>query len=73
MERYFRLAARGTLAEGAELRFSREPAKASCASCGGNFIPSLGERERILCPSCGSDDCELIGGLEYRLERLEVL
>jgi hydrogenase nickel incorporation protein HypA/HybF len=72
MERYFRLAARGTIAEGAALRVERERAEAVCAACGRRFEPELRRRKRIRCPDCGADDCALEGGSEYTLERMEV-
>jgi len=73
MRRYFSLASRGTPAEGAELRFVRVPAAAECAACGASFAPELRRRAAIRCPECGSDDCALSGGLDYTLERMEVL
>lgn len=73
MARYFGLAARGTIAEGAELRFTTEKASADCRRCGTVFAPEVRARKTIRCPECGGDDCELIGGLEYRLERMEAL
>ena len=73
MERYFRLASRGGPAAEAVLRFEREAAAAECGVCGARFEPSLRKKARIRCPGCGSDDCRLVGGLDYRLERMEVV
>ncbi len=70
--RYFRLAAEGTIAEGAELRFSVSEARSDCLACGCGFRPSIGIRARIRCPSCGSDECVLSGGMDYRIESMEV-
>jgi hydrogenase nickel incorporation protein HypA/HybF len=73
IERYFRVAARGTMAEGAGLDISTEAALASCAGCGQDFAPPLHPAGPIACPRCGSTDCSLVGGLEWRLERIEVV
>jgi hydrogenase nickel incorporation protein HypA/HybF len=72
IERYFRVAARGTIAEGAGLEISAEPARASCAGCGRAFAPPSRPVGPIACPRCGSTDCALIAGLDWRLERIEV-
>jgi hydrogenase nickel incorporation protein HypA/HybF len=73
MERYFRIAARGTAAEGAALRFRTEAATAKCGTCGRTFAPELRGKTAPRCPGCGGDECELTGGLDYRLERMEVI
>lgn len=73
LERYFRVASRGTIAEGATLRMEREPLVVGCSACGGRFSPDLPRVRRLACPSCGSRDCAIEGGSEYRLERMEVL
>ena len=70
--RYFRLAAKGTIAEDAELRFSVSEARSACSACGREFRPSLGTRARIRCPFCGSDECGLSGGMDYRINSMEV-
>ena len=72
VRRYFSIAAAGTMAEGAELRFSVAEARAVCRLCAREFRPALRARARIRCPSCGSDECALSGGMDYRIERMEV-
>jgi hydrogenase nickel incorporation protein HypA/HybF len=73
VERYFRLAAKGTIAEGASLRFSVIESTASCEACGSAFRPALRGRTKIRCPDCGSDECALSLGTDYCIERMEVL
>lgn len=73
IERYFTLAAKGTIAAGAALRIEREPLSAECAACGRRFEPAIKGRKKIRCPGCGSEDCSFLGGSDYRLEKMEVL
>jgi hydrogenase nickel incorporation protein HypA/HybF len=72
IERYFRAAAVNSIAEGASLRIEVEPATASCGACGALFQPPVPARTAVSCPLCGSRDCSLVAGLEWRLERIEV-
>jgi hydrogenase nickel incorporation protein HypA/HybF len=72
IERYFQKAAAGTIAEGARLTMSVEPALASCGGCGARFPPGRG-LATVSCPECGSRDCALVAGLEWRLQSIEVV
>jgi hydrogenase nickel incorporation protein HypA/HybF len=67
---YFDALSRGTLAEGATLRFRRVPATALCLDCGGSqeVAPPLPER----CPSCRSGRLHVSGGREFQVESIEV-
>lgn len=67
---YFDFLSRNTIAEGAALRFRREPATALCRDCHARFgisIPLL-----PVCPQCGSPALEVTGGREFRVESIEV-
>ncbi len=66
---YWDLLARGTIAEGAELRFHRLPAKFYCWDCGHTYTL---DGEHLACPACGSTKVQLIQGNEFRLESIEV-
>ncbi len=72
LERYFRLAAAGTIAADARLDIRRTAVVACCNECSAEFRPDGDSARRVACPSCGSPDCFLKSGLEYRVERMEV-
>jgi hydrogenase nickel incorporation protein HypA/HybF len=67
---YFDILSRETLAEGAILRFQREPAITTCSNCGqqtsakGPLLP--------VCPACGSAHLRVTGGREFYIESMEV-
>jgi hydrogenase nickel incorporation protein HypA/HybF len=75
LERYFRIAARSTAAEGAALSIEREEASARCLGCGAAWPLSLDDMPGsagLRCPGCSSGSVELDAGFEYRLEAIEV-
>ncbi len=75
LERYFRIAARSTAAEGAALCIERDEASARCPDCGLAWPLSLADlpgMAGLRCPRCSSDTVELDAGLGYRLEAIEV-
>ncbi len=67
---YFDILSRGTVAEGAELRFRREPATATCLDCGHSFAvrPPL----IVECPQCHSALIRVSGGNEFYVQSIEV-
>lgn len=65
----FDVAARGTLAEGAELRIDRPAGRAFCMACSQTVtLAARGDP----CPVCGSHQLMVVGGDELRVEELEV-
>ena len=69
IEFYFQEMSRGTVAEGAVLRFQKLEARADCAGCGAQFRPP----DAIFrCPQCGSPFFELRQGKELFIESIEV-
>ena len=67
---YFDILSQGTLAEGARLRFRRQPGQARCQDCGHEFnvVPPL----VAACPNCGSTAIRVSGGREFFVESIEV-
>lgn len=73
MQRYFDHLAKGSLAEGAQLKIERVPVKMQCQACGNRFHPDMNNRERIVCPECDESNCILISGREYTIVNLEAV
>jgi len=70
MQRYFDRLSHGSVAEGAQLKVERTPAKLRCRSCGQEFAWQA-RHERQVCPACQADSGELICGREYTIASLE--
>jgi hydrogenase nickel incorporation protein HypA/HybF len=66
---YWDQIARGTPAEGAQLRFRRVPARFRCRACGMEF--PLDEQNPD-CPACAGVSAQLIAGDEFAVEAIEV-
>ena len=67
---YFDILSRDTLAQGAQLRFQRQPAEVLCQECGHtyNAAPPLAP----FCPACGSPRMQVSGGRQFFLESIEI-
>jgi hydrogenase nickel incorporation protein HypA/HybF len=59
----------GTPLQGASLDIERVPLKARCRACGGDNV--LGEFI-FVCPSCGSNELQLLSGRELEVAAIEV-
>jgi hydrogenase nickel incorporation protein HypA/HybF len=72
LERYFRVAARGSVAENAQLEITRTDATVYCPSCGKDSILELPLTGPMSCSFCGYDHVTMVAGMEYQLESIEV-
>ncbi len=69
IEFYFTELSRGTVAEGASLKFQKLEARAVCEGCGAQFRPRT---TFFSCPECRSPVFELRQGQELFIESIEV-
>lgn len=66
----FDILSRGTIAEGAILRFHREPAIAHCTMCHRQF--EIHESLLAHCSACGSTALHVTGGKAFYVESIEI-
>jgi hydrogenase nickel incorporation protein HypA/HybF len=69
LQAIFASAARGTVAEGAQLAVKVLPVRHHCQNCGVNFEAT---RAECPCPECGHPRTMMIGGEELRLLDMEL-
>lgn len=71
IQSYFDRLARGTVAEGAELRVRRSPLIFRCSECSGDFPVSREALDSAACPACGSQEASVVAGKGYTVESME--
>lgn len=72
--RFFGYISRGTIAEGAELDFKRNPVIIRCRKCGdGSVINPHCDFRDICCTRCGSDEFDFVNGNEFVIKSIEVI
>ena len=69
LEFSFSIAAKGTVAEAAELVIEIIPLMLRCKTCGKEFHT---EPYIFICPDCGNTDLEMLSGTELQIDSLEV-
>ena len=69
VQKYFPLAGKNSIAEGARIQTRRAPARIRCKSCERESLLQKGE---CRCPSCQSTAIELLSGMECFVESIEV-
>ncbi len=71
----FKLAAEGTVLEGAKLKIKRRSVKGRCLSCGKVFTIRRAQnfilQEEVKCPRCGSEEFTLVDDRELVVERIK--
>jgi hydrogenase nickel insertion protein HypA len=74
LKRYFAFTSRGTIAENAEILITIDRITCTCDKCGETYHPmteSLRDT-RITCPDCGAFEYELVGGMEFLVQGIEI-
>ena len=66
---YFDFVSQGTLAQGAELVFTRVPLQLTCGACGHAWRP---ESADWTCPACHVAQARVAAGREFYVESIEV-
>lgn len=69
LREFFPIAARGSIAEGAELELHSLPAAFRCQACG---YEGPVERKAACCPDCGSTAIRMTAGREFFVDSLKV-
>lgn len=69
---FFHHLARGTIAEGAVVVFTRVPVTAACHGCGQVFSVDMGTHEMCSCPFCEAQDYEVKTGMEFFIGSIDV-
>ncbi|MBR6400036.1 MAG: hydrogenase maturation nickel metallochaperone HypA [Firmicutes bacterium] len=69
MQKYYKLAAKGTILENSVLVLTETEVLARCEGCGSEYTPSAAHD--YLCPVCGRGNCRIIAGRGVTLSRLE--
>ncbi|ETA78965.1 hydrogenase maturation nickel metallochaperone HypA/HybF [Youngiibacter fragilis] len=72
-QKYWDHISKGTIAEGAKVRFIRVPAAAGCSSCGEIFNFDWRSKAVTICPKCGSTDAALYSGSELEVVRIAIV
>jgi hydrogenase nickel incorporation protein HypA/HybF len=72
-QKYWDYISRGTIAEGARIRFLRVPAAARCSACGEIFNFDWRSKEPTTCPKCGGEDVSLYSGSELEVVRIAIV
>jgi hydrogenase nickel incorporation protein HypA/HybF len=67
---YWEIIAKDTLAEKAQLVFTRTPVRVHCATCQTDF--DYRRKESFACPHCGGQDLRIQDGDEMQVESIEV-
>lgn len=71
LQSYFDRLSRGTVAEGARLRVTRERLTFLCRDCGREFDAAREDLDSARCPGCDSRDASVTSGVGYLVESME--
>jgi hydrogenase nickel incorporation protein HypA/HybF len=67
---YWPIVSEGTIAQHAELHFTRVPASLECQQC--HTIYELDDGQLRVCPGCESSHITILAGKEFQLESIQI-
>lgn len=62
-----------TIAEGSVVHLQRVPLTVACHGCGAVHTANVRDDATFVCPRCGKEDYEVRTGLEFAIDRIEVV
>jgi len=72
VEKFFRYAGRGTIAQDAKLTIERPPVICRCGGCGEHFVLHPHDSGGWQCPVCRGDRFAILTGREFSIENIGV-
>ena len=72
-QKYWDYLSKGTIAEGAKIKFDRVAVSLICHSCNNIFCVDFQELDKSCCPKCGSSDSELLTGTELEVKEILII
>lgn len=73
VQKFFRFASRGTVAEDAEIRIFQPPLICKCNQCQENFVLHLRNGSDWSCPVCMASDFVMLTGKEFSIKEIEII
>lgn len=72
-EKYFHYLAKDTVAADANIVITTIPLRLACRDCGYVYPANQRQRDSWQCPQCGKLNYELYSGMEFTIDRIEVI
>ena len=73
VEKFFRFASKGTIAERAEIQIRWYPVIGRCTSCGECSVLHLRTGDELCCPLCAGKEFQIVSGKEFQISKIEVI
>lgn len=73
VEKFFRFASRGTIAQDASLIIKQLPAVCLCSQCKEHFVLHKQAPQPWTCPVCGDESFTILSGKEFSIEQIEIV
>ncbi|MEC4272604.1 hydrogenase maturation nickel metallochaperone HypA [Adlercreutzia sp. R25] len=69
---FFHYLARGTIAENARVSFITKPLLVQCNDCGRIWPVDVANGQKTSCPECAAMNYEVVSGMEFLIESIDV-